>query len=52
VAIETGDTLFGVFAQLVFMDDGILKVSMAFGTLAAGTHERRVGLLDLHPGAA
>ena len=52
MAIKAGDAFFGVFAQLVFVDDGILKIAVALGALAAGTDKGRAGLFDLDPGAA
>src|SRR6185437_6510189 len=52
MAIEAGDTLFGMFTQLVLVNDGILKIAMAFGALAARAHQRRIWLFDLHPGPA
>lgn len=52
MAVEAGNALFGMFTQLVLVNDGILKIPMALGTLAARTHESLGWLLNLDFGPA
>jgi len=45
LTIEAADALTSVLAHFIFVDDGILLAGMAFGALARGLSEVRVGLI-------
>ena len=47
VALKAIDTLFGVRAHLVFVDDRVLRAGVALGALSGGADEIRRGLLGI-----
>jgi hypothetical protein len=50
MTIKAGHAFAGVFAQLIFVNYGILRAGMAFSALAAGPDKLSAGLLRLNFG--
>jgi hypothetical protein len=48
MAVEAVHALFGMHAQLVFVNDGNLLARMALGAFARGAHEGGARLFDLN----
>jgi hypothetical protein len=44
MTVKAADALLGVHAQLIFVHNGVLRALVAFGALAAGSHEVGAGL--------